>query len=237
MPRARSLRFPDFMARGRLIVLEGPEGAGKTTQLRLLADRLKSSGYNVLTLREPGGTPLGDSIRAILLDSADEITPGAEALLFMASRAEIVRLRIDPALRDGVIVLMDRFFLSTYAYQIAGRGLDENQIRQANSLATGDLVPDLTIVIDVPPGAGLARAEARGSKDRMERAKDDFHARVSGAFALFSTETWQRNHPECGPISKVDGTRSPEAVQSEIARLLAQNLPHDFSMLANTQAN
>ncbi len=225
------------MARGRLIVLEGPEGAGKTTQLRLLADRLKASGREVLTLREPGGTPLGDSIRAILLDSVDEMTPAAEALLFMASRAEIVRLRIDPALRDGVIVLMDRFFLSTYAYQIAGRGLDEQQIRQANSLTTAGHVPDLTIVIDVPPGAGLARAEARGSKDRMERAHDDFHSKVSGAFALFVTDSWQRDHPECGPIVRVDGTGSPEAVQSEIATLLAQNLPHDFSMLSNTSTD
>lgn len=221
------------MARGRLIVLEGPEGAGKTTQLRLLADRLKASGRDVLTLREPGGTPLGDSIRAILLDSVDEMTTAAEALLFMASRAEIVRLRVDPALRDGVIVLMDRFFLSTYAYQIAGRGLDEAKIRQANSLAIADHVPDLTIVIDVPPGAGLARAEARGLKDRMERADDDFHSRVSGAFALFATDSWQLGHPECGPIVKVDGTRSLEIVQNEILSALAQNLPHDFSMLYN----
>lgn len=225
------------MARGRLIVLEGPEGAGKTTQLRLLADRMKASGHEVLTLREPGGTPLGDSIRAILLDSVDEMTPAAEALLFMASRAEIVRLRIDPALRDGVIVLMDRFFLSTYAYQIAGRGLDEQQIRQANSLATAGHVPDLTIVIDVPPGAGLARAEARSSKDRMERADDDFHKRVSGAFALFASDSWQHDHPECGPIMKVDGTKSPEIVQNEIVGILAQNLREDFSMLANEKTD
>src|SRR6476659_10720263 len=98
------------MQPGRLIVLEGPEGAGKTTQLLLLADRLKASGREVLALREPGGTPLGDAIRTILLDSAEEMTPEAEALLFMASRAEIVRLMIDPALTAGVVVLMDRFF-------------------------------------------------------------------------------------------------------------------------------
>lgn len=222
------------MARGRLIVLEGPEGAGKTTQLRMLSDRLESAGHRVLALREPGGTPLGDSIRSILLDSVDEMTPAAEALLFMASRAEIVRLRIDPALRDGVVVLMDRFFLSTYAYQIAGRGLDETQIREANALATAGHVPDLTIVIDVPPGAGLARAEARGSKDRMERADDDFHSRVSGAFSLFATADWQRDHPECGLIVTVNGTNSPEMVQNDIVSVLAQNLPEDFSMLAAT---
>lgn len=224
------------MPRGRLIVLEGPEGAGKTTQQRMLADRLKNAGHNVLALREPGGTPLGDSIRAILLDSVHEMTPAAEALLFMASRAEIVSLLIDPALGDGVVVLMDRFFLSTYAYQIAGRGLDETQIRQANALATAGQVPDLTIVIDVPPEAGLARAEARASKDRMERADDDFHSRVSRAFLRFATEEWQKDHPECGPIVKVNGTNSPEHVQNEIVRVLAQNLPEDFSMLATANA-
>src|SRR5665647_23507 len=182
------------MQAGRLIVLEGPEGAGKTTQLRLLADRLEASGRHVLTLREPGGTPLGDAIRTILLDSADEMTAEAEALLFMASRAEIVRLRIDPALRNGVIVLMDRFFLSTYAYQIAGRGLDERQIREANAIATGGRVPDLTIVIDVPPADGLTRAAARGQQDRMERSGDDFHSKVSSAFSLYTTDEWQRAH-------------------------------------------
>ncbi|MEO5904237.1 MAG: dTMP kinase [Gemmatimonadaceae bacterium] len=224
------------MARGRLIVLEGPEGAGKTTQQRMLAGRLKNAGHEVLALREPGGTPLGDSIRAMLLDSLHEMTPAAEALLFMASRAEIVSLRIDPALRDGVVVLMDRFFLSTYAYQIAGRGLDETQIRQANALATAGHVPDLTIVIDVPPEAGLARAEARGSKDRMERADGDFHSKVSRAFSRFATEEWQKDHPECGPIVKVNGTSSPEQVQNDIVGVLAQNLPEHFSMLVTANA-
>ena len=224
------------MQPGRLIVLEGPEGAGKTTQLRLLADRIDASGRKVLTLREPGGTPLGDAIRTILLDSAHEMTPVAEALLFMASRAEIVRLKIDPALNDGVIVLMDRFFLSTYAYQIGGRGLDENEIRQANALATGGLVPDLTVVIDVSPTDGLARAATRGKHDRMERSGDEFHSKVAGAFSLFATEDWQRDHAECGPIVKVDGTGVPEIVHARIAGALAQNLPDEFGMLAEAKA-
>jgi dTMP kinase len=219
---------------GRLIVLEGPEGAGKTTQLRLLADRIKASGRKVLTLREPGGTPLGDAIRMILLDSAHEMTPAAEALLFMASRAEIVRLEIDPALNDGVVVLMDRFFLSTYAYQIGGRGLDENEIRQANALATGGLVPDLTVVIDVTPSDGLARAAVRGKHDRMERSGDEFHSKVASAFALFATDDWQRDHAECGPIVKIDGTGAPEVVHERIASALAQYLPDEFGMPAET---
>ena len=223
------------MQPGRLIVLEGPEGAGKTTQLRLLADRLESSGRKVLTLREPGGTPLGDAIRTILLDSADEMTPTAEALLFMASRAEIVRLKIDPALSDGVVVLMDRFFLSTYAYQIGGRGLDENQVRQANALATGGLVPDLTVVIDVAPSDGLARAAARGKHDRMERSGDEFHSKVASAFSLFATDDWQLGHAECGPIVKVDGSGAAETVHGRIAGALAQNLPGEFGMLAEAK--
>lgn len=220
------------MQSGRLIVLEGPEGAGKTTQLRLLAELLAASGREVLTLREPGGTPLGDAIRSILLDTAHEMTPAAEALLFMASRAEIVRLKIDPALNAGVVVLMDRFFLSTYAYQIGGRGLDEQEIRQANALATGGLVPDLTIVIDVSPTDGLARAAARGKHDRMERSGDEFHSRVAGAFASFATEGWQRDHAECGPIVKIDGTGTPEIVHRRITGALARNLPIEFGMLA-----
>lgn len=219
------------MQSGRLIVLEGPEGAGKTTQLRLLADRIEASGRDVLTLREPGGTPLGDSIRSILLDSAHEITPAAEALLFMASRAEIVRLKIDPALNAGVVVLMDRFFLSTYAYQIGGRGLDEQEIRQANALATGGLVPDLTIVIDVSPTDGLARAAARGKHDRMERSGDEFHSKVAGAFALFATEDWQRDHAECGTIVKVDGTGDPDIVHRRITEALAGKFSTDFGLL------
>jgi dTMP kinase len=221
---------------GRLIVLEGPEGAGKTTQLRLLAERLETSGRKVLALREPGGTALGDAIRTILLDSAHEMTPAAEALLFMASRAEIVRLKVDPAVSDGVIVLMDRFFLSTHAYQIGGRGLDEAQVRQANALATGGLVPDFTIVIDVAPSDGLARAASRGKHDRMERSGDEFHSKVAAAFSLFATEEWQRDHAECGPIVKIDGTGEPEVVHKRIAEALAQNLPEEFGMLAETEA-
>src|SRR5512142_1631622 len=136
------------MERGKLVVFEGSEGAGKSTQLRMLASRLGAAGIPVVPLREPGGTVVGDVIRGILLDPRSEISPAAEALLFMASRAELVRSEIEPALKRGDIVLMDRFFLSTYAYQIAGRGLSEPYVRDANCLATGGLVPDLTILLD-----------------------------------------------------------------------------------------
>ncbi len=166
------------MARGRLVVLEGAEGAGKTTQIRLLAERLTAAGVSCVALREPGGTPVGDDIREILLHPEQEITAATEALLFMASRAELIAREILPSFVEGNVVLMDRFFLSTYAYQIYGRGLAEEEIRAANRLATGGLVPDITLLIDVPPAEGLSRADARGARDRMERADDDFHDRV-----------------------------------------------------------
>lgn len=220
------------MRNGQLIVFEGSEGAGKTTQLRLLAGRLRAAGFEVLTLREPGGTALGDAIRAILLDPARRISPEAEALLFMASRAELVREEIDPALARGVVVLMDRFFLSTYAYQIDGRGLAENEIRLANSLATGGLVPDLTLVLDVPATEGLVRASARGGHDRIEASGAEFHARVESAFSRFIGDDWQREHPECGPIVRVDGSGAPEAVHARVVESLARNLPESLSMLA-----
>ena len=219
------------MSAGRLIVFEGPEGAGKTTQLRLLTGLLERQGRKVLFLREPGGTPLGDSIRTILLDSPGDMSPAAEALLFMASRAEIMKRHVDPAIEAGVIVLMDRFFLSTYAYQIAGRGLDEVSVRAANQLATGGRKPDLNLVIDLPPAEGLARAAMRGSHDRMERSGQEFHLRVSEAFAEFASDDWQKAHAECGRVVRVDGSGSPEDVHKRILKTLAQNLPHEFGML------
>lgn len=221
------------MPTGGLIVLEGSEGAGKSTQLRLLTDRLSASGFDVLALREPGGTPLGDSIRQILLDPTQHISPSAEALLFMASRAQIVRDQIDPALDRGVVVLMDRFFLSTYAYQIDGRGLPEEEIRSANALATGGLVPDLTMVLEISAAEGMARATARGAQDRMEQSGDDFHDRVERAFSRFASGDWQRSHRECGPIVLVDGRGDPAEVHERVVATLAQNLPERFATLSN----
>ena len=212
-----------------LIVLEGAEGAGKTTQLRMLAQRLREEGAEVLTLREPGGTALGDAIRQILLDPAQHIVPEAEALLFMASRAQIVRHEIDPALARGVVVLMDRFFLSTYAYQIGGRGLSEDSIRAVNTFATGGVVPDLTLVLQLPSAEGLARASSRGGHDRIEGSGEAFHARVEGAFDLFASSDWQREHPECGRVVMIDGRGTAEEVHERVKAALAQNLPERFS--------
>ena len=219
------------MARGRLIVFEGSEGAGKTTQVRLLAERLAAARIPCVAVREPGGTPVGDDIREILLHPEQEITAATEALLFMASRAELIAREILPAFVEGATVLIDRFFLSTYAYQIHGRGLAEAEIRAANRLATGGLIPDLTLLIDVSATEGLSRADARGSRDRMERADDDFHQRVASAFREFADPGWQHSHPECGPIKLVDGTGSETVVHGRITSALATAFPQPFGSI------
>lgn len=219
------------MARGRLIVFEGAEGAGKTTQIRLLAERLKAADIPYTTVREPGGTPVGDAIRGILLHADQEIIASTEALLFMASRAELVARGIQPALEAGRNVLVDRFFLSTYAYQIFGRGLPETEIRAANRLATAGLVPDLTLLLDVAAAEGLGRADARGARDRMERSGDDFHRRVTSAFRQFADPAWQDSHPECGPIKLINGTGAETTVQRRIMSALAKAFPQPFGSI------
>lgn len=219
------------MERGKLVVFEGTEGSGKSTQLRLLSDRLSAAGIPVVPLREPGGTPVGDTIREILLNPNGEVTPAAEALLFMASRAELVRREVQPALKRGDVVLMDRFFLSTYAYQIAGRGLAEADVRAANCLATSGIVPDLTIVLDFPSADGMSRAAMRGIHDRIESSGDDLHQRVERAFAEAGKREWQEDHPECGPIVKVDGRGSREEVFGRVLLALLQAMPSRFAAL------
>lgn len=219
------------MERGQLVVFEGSEGAGKSTQLRLLSDRLAAAGIPVAPVREPGGTPVGDAIREILLRPGNEIAPGTEVLLFLASRAELVRREIEPALKRGDVVLMDRFFLSTYAYQIAGRGLSETNVRAANCLATEGLVPDVTILLEFPSSDGLSRVAQRGAHDRIESASDDFHQRVEMAFAESATADWQRTHPECGRIVAVNGRGSREDVFRRVVAALLDVVPDRFAVL------
>lgn len=208
-----------------LLVFEGPEGAGKTTQLRRAADWLGGRGERVLTFREPGGTGLGDEIRRLLLDPASDIAPRAEGLLFMASRAQLVERQIAPALASGATVLLDRFFLSTYAYQVGGRGLPHEQISAANRLATADLRPRLTVLLTLPVEEGLARATKRGPHDRMEQADGGFHERVAAAFSEFASPEWQRAHPEAGPIATVDGSGSEDEVFARVRELLERQWP------------
>ena len=223
------------MAAGALLVFEGPEGAGKSTQIRRLTSDLVAAGISFLAVREPGGTPLGDEIRRLLLDVPHEMHARAEALLFMASRAELVQTVIRPALAAGTLVIADRFFLSTYAYQMAGRGLPEADVVAANRFATAGLEPDLTLLLQMPVGAGLERADRRGQRDRIERADDDFHARVAAGFASFSDPAWQRAHPEAGPIVAIDANAPEGVVYASIGRELARRWPETFGALAESK--
>ena len=202
-----------------LIVLEGPEAVGKSMQVRRLIEWLRSERLDVVSVREPGGTPVGDDLRRMVLDPASSLAPRTEALMFMASRAELVGQVIRPALSAKKVVLVDRFFLSTYAYQIVGRGLDENDVRAANHLATGGLVPDLTLLLQLPLAESLRRMEGRRSgQDRMERSSRDFHERVAAAFDQFSRREWQESHRECGPIVGVDATGTEDEVFARLGQ-------------------
>lgn len=215
---------------GKLIVLEGSEGAGKTTQAPLVARWMEGLGHEVVAVREPGGTAIGDEVRRILLDTPDgAVADAAEALLYMASRGQLVDRVVRPALSRGAIVLLDRFFLSTYAYQITGRGLPEEEVRAANQLAVGGLVPDLTIMLTVPAAEGLARVARRGAHDRLERADPAFHERVAGAFSVFTDPIWQRAHPECGLVESVDATAGVGEVFKNVVRVLQRRWPESFS--------
>lgn len=211
--------------RGRLVVFEGGEGVGKSTQLQRLAARLTAASVAHRLFREPGGTPTGDRIRELLLHADTPLATTTEAALFIASRAQLVAEEVVPALARGDQVLLDRFMLSTYAYQIHGRGLPEDAVRAANRLATAGLAPDLTILLALAPGAGLARAATRSGHDRIERAENDFHERVAAAFTTFATAPWQQAHAECGPIVAVDASGSEDEVELRIHAALGAHLP------------
>ncbi|MGZ8376155.1 MAG: dTMP kinase [Gemmatirosa sp.] len=221
---------------GFLLVLEGPEGVGKTTQVAALVQRLQRAGFDVQTFREPGGTPLGDEIRALVLGPGHaDVAPRAEALLFMAARAQLA-VELSRRLRAGAVVVLDRFFLSTYAYQIAGRGLPADEVRRANALAVDGLAPDLTLLLTCED-AEVARARmlARGGLDRMEQESADFHARVADAFLAAAEPAWQRAHPEIGPVARIDAVGPPDAVTTRILEALAGRWPETFGMLAESQ--
>lgn len=231
--RARSSRLGSRV--GGLIVLEGIEGVGKSTQLQLLKGWLERTS-SVATVREPGGTAAGDVIRRLLLDPESQLDERTEALLFMASRAQLVAGVIRPALQRGEFVLVDRFFLSTYAYQIAGRGLPEDEVRRANALATNGLVPDLTLLLDLPAGAALARAARRSAQDRIERSGDEFYERVRSAFMTFASNDWQQNHPEAGPVVLVDASGGERDVADRITAAVRRRWPQTEGSLAGSNS-
>jgi dTMP kinase len=186
------------------IVVEGPEGAGKSTLTRWLAAQLLADGRPVVTVREPGGTPVAEAARKLALKSRHDMALAAELFLVLAARADLVERVIRPALDAGQVVLADRFGLSTLAYQVAGRGLPRADVEAALRLATGGLTPDLTLVLDVPVALGRERQrKARKMQDRFEREDDAFHERVREAYRTAA-----------GPgIVHIDASRSKQAVQ------------------------
>lgn len=187
------------------ITLEGGEGVGKTTQQALLAERLQREGYACVSTREPGGTALGEALREILLHG-EPLTPLAELFLYAADRAEHVQKCILPALAAGQVVVCDRFTDSTLAYQGYGRGLDLQQVRQLNHLATGGLQPHLTLWLDLPPEVGLART---GLADKLEQEHLEFHRRVYRGFQALAAAEPQR-------IVRIDAGGSPLEVAARI---------------------
>jgi len=203
------------------ITFEGPDGSGKTTQITLLADYLTGQGYSVLQLREPGATRIGEQIREALHSRAnEEMHPHTEVLLYSAARAQIVAEMIRPALAEGKLVLCDRFYDSTLAYQGYGHGLDVETLRQITQFATGGLRPDLTIFIDIDPEAGLLRRQGDPAAEwnRLDALGLAFHRRVyAGYLELMRAESerWV----------KVDGSQPIEALQAETQRIVAARLP------------
>ena len=206
------------MSRGLFITFEGTEGGGKSTQIQLLVEKIRAQGGVVRLLREPGGTPIGEEVRHTLKHSPNNgaMTPEAELLLMNASRAQLVREIIRPALEDGEIILCDRFYDSTTAYQGYGRELDLEKVRAVIDFAVGETRPDLTFLLHVPIAVSEARRQARTvehGRDRFEEAAREFFQRVEIGYQAIAAAEPQR-------IRVVDATRSIPEVQAEIWRIV-----------------
>src|SRR5471032_963773 len=198
---------------GKLISFEGSEGSGKSTQIALLAEHFQKAKREVVTTREPGGTEIGEQIRNIIVHNSkgDEMCAETELLLFTAARAQLVREVIAPALGRGAIVLSDRFLDSSTVYQGIGRNLAPDPVNQINRFAVGNVMPDVTIVIDVPTKVSLARLKQRASDlpDRMERENVDFYKKVREGYLLLAKGMPQR-------FLVVDGTKTEDAIEKKI---------------------
>ena len=206
-------------ARGRLITLEGGEGAGKSTQIRRLGERLRGAGLDVIETREPGGSPGAEEIRGLLLGGGverwDDVT---ELLLMYAARRDHLARKVWPALARGQWVLCDRFEDSTQAYQGAGSGLDPAMIAALGQVARGEFAPDLTLILDLPVPIGRARAAARrGPDDRFEQRDDGFHERVRQGFLAVAAA-------EPGRCAVIDASQPVDAVADAIARTVSARL-------------
>lgn len=207
---------------GIFITFEGPEGAGKSTQLGLLKQYFIDRGREVVVTREPGGTPLAEELRGIVkhFDGAEPLYPETELLLFAAARSQHVRYVIQPALAAGKIVLCDRFIDSTEAYQGAGRALDEEFVHRLNAYAVGDCKVDLTLLFDLPVEVGLARAAARAAahapvNDRLEAEKIDFHRRVREQYLKIARREPQR-------VKVLDAALPVEELQQAVSKAMVE---------------
>ncbi|WP_421084683.1 dTMP kinase [Rothia nasimurium] len=203
---------------GTFIVFEGGDGSGKTTQIKLLADALTADGHSVLITREPGGTDIGEKLRALVLDHGNgEIDPHTEALIFAASRAAHAHQKIRPALEAGHIVLCDRYIDSSAAYQGAGRGLGIDNVVNLSRWATSNLLPDTTILLDVPLAEGRARTGSRGQADRMESGDDTFYRAIHTTFRTLADQAPHR-------YTVVDGARPIEVVHADVLAAALRNI-------------
>lgn len=205
--------------RGLFITFEGVEGAGKSSQIRRLAASLEKEGVSVLVTREPGGTPISERIRELLLERKHhKMVSTTELLLYAAARSQHVAERIAPALAEGQTVISDRFGDATTAYQGHGRGLDLELIHRLNHVATAGLVPDLTIVLDVPVKVGLGRARRRQrSMDRLEVETLEFHQRVRDGYHAIAKQEPDR-------VAVINSRRNPKRVHDEIRELVNQRI-------------
>lgn len=195
---------------GRFVVFDGPDGSGKSTQFRRFSDAARAAGVEVVEVREPGGTPIGEKVRAILLDPANaEMTTRTEMLLYMASRAQLFERRIAPAIASGALVLADRFVSSTLAYQGTAGGIAEAEILAVGEVATGNRWPDLTVVFDVPTEIALRRLSPL--LDRMEQKGAEFHARVRAGY-LAQARRWPERY------AVVDSGAGPDEVTAALLR-------------------
>ncbi|MDQ6915830.1 MAG: dTMP kinase [Actinomycetota bacterium] len=207
------------MARGRLITLEGLDGAGKSTQAAGLAAELERRGLPVRELREPGGVEVSERIRALVQSPEVEVSPRAEALLYAAARAQLVEERLEPLLAEGTWVILDRFVDSSLAYQGAGRGLGVDAVAALNRFATGGLTPDRTILLDVDPAVGRERQASRGAApDRLEQEGVAFFAAVAEAYRDLAAAEPER-------FRVVDAARAPEEVLGAVLDAVADLLP------------
>ncbi len=199
---------------GRFIVIEGVDYCGKTTQARRLVSRLKRRNYAVEHIREPGGTDVSEKIRRILLSRRNQMCARTELFLYLSARAEVTAQKIRPALEDGKIVVADRYHLSTYAYQIGGRGIDETVVKSADEFARHTIEPDLTIVLDITPAEAKRRMLTAGkTPDRMEDEKAAFVRRIR--------KYYQTAAEEMANVALIPGRRPPEAIADHIDELIA----------------